>query len=355
MLVFWIAAGLLSAAAILVVLARAGRPDAPAAEAPEMAVYRRHLTELDEQRARGLLDDDGYAAARAEAGRRLLAASKTAPAAAPVRDPRRDQTLVLGVIVAAVLTAAGVYLAVGSPEMRDQPYRARLQGWLGSNPMTLKPAEIAAVWKEISAKRPNDPQVWRNLGHAYADADDAADAIEAYEKAIALDPNSGEAWSGLGEGLVALNDGAVTPEAQHDFAQALKLDPTLPGPAFRLGQAAIQAGHKQEGLAEWRALAKAWPEGDPHRTVLEAKIAEVEKGADVAAAPPDQQDMVRAMVGGLAVRLEKQPDDPEGWALLVKSYGVLHDAKAQSAALAKARTIFRNRPTDLAKVEAAAH
>jgi len=364
MLVFWIAAALLSAAAVMVVLARAGRTTAQAAEAPDVLVYRRHLSDLEEQRERGLLDDPGYAAARAEAGRRLLAANAATDAAsAKPRDRRRDLTIVLACAVATILAGAGVYLAVGSPDTPDQPYAKRLKAWdqiAGRDPGRLAPPELAAVWKQIAQAHPRDPQAWRLLGQAYGDARDSADAAQAFERAVTLDPNNAEAWAGLGENLTELNDGEVTADAQQDFAQALKLDPTLPGPAYYLGEVAIESGHKDEGLNAWRAIAARWPAGDPRRQALEQQIAAVAAGGTasataVATAAPDQQSaMIRGMVANLASQLAEHPDNPDGWARLVRSYGVLGDTKAQADALAKARRLFHDRPSDLAKVEAAA-
>ena len=94
---------------------------------------------------------------------------------------------------------------------------------------------------------------------------------------------------------------------------------------------------------------------------MEQQIAAVAAGGTasataVATAAPDQQSaMIRGMVANLASQLAQHPDDPDGWARLVRSYGVLGDAKAQAAALAKARKLFHDRPNDLAKIEAAAH
>ena len=63
--------------------------------------------------------------------------------------------------------------------------------------------------------------------------------------------------------------------------------------------------------------------------------------------------MINGMVARLAAQLDAQPNDPAGWARLVRSYGVLGDKPDQDAALAKARTLFKDRPADLRTVEAA--
>ena len=55
----------------------------------------------------------------------------------------------------------------------------------------------------------------------------------------------------------------------------------------------------------------------------------------------------------LAARLAAHPDDPAGWARLVRSYGVLGQTTQRDAALGRARVLFKDRPADLAVVESA--
>ena len=65
---------------------------------------------------------------------------------------------------------------------------------------------------------------------------------------------------------------------------------------------------------------------------------------DVAAAqemtPEEQKEMIRGMVAGLAARLEAEPDDLQGWLMLLRSYGVLGDREAAEDALVLAREHF---------------
>ncbi len=76
--------------------------------------------------------------------------------------------------------------------------------------------------------------------------------------------------------------------------------------------------------------------------------------ADVAAASAmsqeDRDAMVRGMVEGLAARLENQPDDLEGWLMLIRSYAVLQDAPAARKAVQDAGVAFRDRPEKLQQV-----
>ena len=55
--------------------------------------------------------------------------------------------------------------------------------------------------------------------------------------------------------------------------------------------------------------------------------------------------MIRGMVEGLAARLEEEPDDPEGWARLARSWRVLGEPeKERDALVALARLLPEGSP-----------
>ena len=77
--------------------------------------------------------------------------------------------------------------------------------------------------------------------------------------------------------------------------------------------------------------------------------------ADVAAASQLSEDeraaMVRGMVEGLATRLETEPDDLEGWLMLIRSYAVLQLVPEAEGAVQDAKLAFHGRPEDLREIE----
>ena len=77
MTVFWIMTAFVTASAGLAVLS-AARRGVEAESVADREAGARELAELDRLKARGLLDEAGWTAARAEAGRRLLAARSIA-------------------------------------------------------------------------------------------------------------------------------------------------------------------------------------------------------------------------------------------------------------------------------------
>jgi cytochrome c-type biogenesis protein CcmH len=371
MLMFWIGAALMGAAAVGLVLWRAARTPEARDEAPDQAVYARQLAELDEQHAQGLMDEAAWKASRAEAGRRLLAAAgrsdASADAGAAGKGGARDRLWVLVGAVCAVLVGVGLYAAIGRPGAPDMPFAARLKRWeavFDNNPRGLAPAEAAAVLERRVAEQPAVALNWARLGQAYMNARQPMLAAQAFQKAADLAPQDARIWSALGESLTLIGDGRVGPDARAAFVHALKLDPGSAPALFWLGREEMLQGHRDKTLLLWGVLAKTLPPGSPQQAELNAQLERIRTGAaDPAqaqaqavaqAAPRDQAAMIRGMVAGLAQRLDAKGGTPQEWARLVRAYTVLGDTAARDRVLAKARQVFAGRPQDLKVIEAAA-
>jgi cytochrome c-type biogenesis protein CcmH len=366
MIGLWIGAALLSAFAAVLIVYRSARATAASAQAPEdptLAVYRRQLTEIDDLADRGLLPEGEQASARAEAARRLLtAADKPAPAP-PIRP---GQWLVAAAATAAPVIAAGLYLWLGSPAVPDQPFAKRLADWSKQDPSALDPQQMVAVITAAAPQHKDDPRLYYFLGQAQAAAGDPFSAERSLRKAIAMAPQHAELWRALAVLLVGQSQGEPSADALAAFAKTLSLDPSDISALYYVSRAKIGAGDVAGGLAGWTTLLGELKPDDPRRAVVTAQIAEVQKTHALPVDQPQQpaaqgadggqqaqQAMINGMVAKLAAQLDAAPNDPAGWARLVRSYGVLGDHARQDAALAKARALFKDRPADLRAVEAA--
>jgi cytochrome c-type biogenesis protein CcmH len=308
MILFWGVAGLLAAVAAALVLSRAARAAlAGPADDPASAVYERQLAEIDELADRGLIADTERKGAHAEAARRLLSAAEVE--SEPWLIGANDRKWVLAAAVAAPAAALAIYMAVGFPGLPDQPFRERVAHWRATDPRQLTAEQMAAVLEDVLRARPNDVEGLRYLALAEGAADSPAEAIRALRRAITLAPNRADLWEMLGQALAYQNEGVVGPNAQVAFRRALELDPSL-------------ASARQ-------ALA-----------------------TDTQTAPP--LDAIRGMVASLAAKLKDQPDDPEGWVRLVRSYAVLGDTAQRDAALKEARARFAGQPKVQAELTTAA-
>jgi cytochrome c-type biogenesis protein CcmH len=265
MTIFWIMTALLTALAGLLTLAGARR----GADAVEAVSAAPELDELDRLKARGLLDEAGWSAARAEAGRRILSAGREVGPVA--RAGPRDRLWVLGGIGATALTALGLYVVLGAPGLPDQAYERRVDEW-ATQLDTLAPEQIAAVVGRVVAERPQDHQALTMLGAARFEAGDPIGAASAFRRALALQPDDAQSWARLGESLVRANEGVVGGDAEAAFTEAIRHDPGQLGARYFLGEAALARGDVATVRAMWGPLILALDPADPRRIDLQQRM-----------------------------------------------------------------------------------
>jgi cytochrome c-type biogenesis protein CcmH len=346
-------AGLLAAAAAGLILMRAAGAAAGAAEAdPAQDVYRRQLAEIDDLADRGLIAETERKSARAEAGRRLLAAADAV--AAPWSPDAKARGAVLLAVAAAPALALGLYLALGAPGTPDQPYAARLKAWREGDLMRLTPPEAAAVLRQVTGERPADAEGFRLLGMVEGAAQNPLGAVRALRKAAELAPQRPEIWQMLGEAEIVANGGKVGAAAEAAFRRLLTLQPGSPSARFFLAQAQADAGRKDAAVAQLQSLLADLPAADERRGAVEASIAQLQGQPAAPAGDPEQLAMIQRMVEGLATKLKDNPDNPEGWVRLVRAYAVLGDTAKRDAAYASARARYAGSPQVVQQLDEAA-
>ena len=354
MLIFWVVAGVLAAAAAGLILFRAARASgqvAAAAADPASQLYRRQLSEIDELADRGLIAEPERKGAHAEAARRLLAAAD-APAEPWSADPKSRAAVLLAGVAAPAL-ALGLYVALGSPGLGDQPYAERVAAWRAGPLEKLTPQQIAAVLRQVTAERPNDAEGLRLLAMAEAASQDFPGAVRALRRAVQIAPERADLWRTLGEALVFQAGGKVDAAAEAAFRQTLAREPGDVAARFYLAQARADAGQGAAAAADFRALLGGLPQGDERRPMVEAALAKAE-GRQVPRFDEGQMAAIRGMVDGLATRLKQNPDDSEGWVRLVRAYAVLGDTKLRDEAYASARARYAGQPKVLQDLDLAA-
>ena len=267
MTVFWIISALITTLAGLLVLAGARR-GVDEGEGVAGLTAAAELAELDRLKTRGLLDEASWTAARAEAGRRILAAKRES---LPVRAGRNDRFVVLGGVAVAAASTLGLYAVSGTPGLPDQAYERRVDQW-ATELDTLEAPQIAAVAARVVRERPEDHQALTMLGTARFEAGDPIGAASAFRRALALQPDDAQSWARLGESLVRANGGKVDGDAEAAFAQALRRDPGQLGARYFLGEAAMARGDDATVRAMWGPLVAALAPSDPRRTDLMTRM-----------------------------------------------------------------------------------
>ncbi|WP_343714160.1 c-type cytochrome biogenesis protein CcmI [Inquilinus sp.] len=359
---FWVVAALMTAGAVALLLRRLFATSAPGAANSDAAIYRDQLKELERERAAGEIGAAEAEAAKAEIGRRLLAAAGQAQpvATAPSVPPRR---IAFGLAVLLPVAALAIYLAEGTPNLPSQPFASRDPGEREAVQSAM--AEARALEQRM-AENPQDRAGWVELGRRWGQLGDSAKAADAFGRAIGLGDADPELIGRYGEALVGANAGTVTETAHAAFQQVLALRPNDIRARYFLALGNAQAGDDKAALALWQALMRESPADAPWVPSVRQHLAEAAQrlGLDpagatpepqpaarqappaggaagaIAALPPDEQEKaIRGMVDGLAARLAQSPDDLEGWVRLARARGVLGEADAAADAYAKAAAL----------------
>jgi cytochrome c-type biogenesis protein CcmH len=290
MVLFIILAAVLTLiAAALLVRPFLRRMEAPAP--PSMhgqAVYRDQLDELDRDAARGVISAEEAAAARAEIGRRILAAGRDAaqgigrPAAPPAR-------IVAALVVIAPLLAIGLYAWLGRPGAPDQPLAVRLAAGEATNPACTTELEGAiARFSEQIRRNPQDFEARVTLARVLSQCRRHAEALDHYRQAIALP--EGEADADLkveyGQARIVAADGSVDAEAFDLFRDVFQADPQHQEARLYLGLAMAEYGEFDAARTLWESLLADAPDA-PWAGTLRQQLAVMPRGSSSAGAAPD--------------------------------------------------------------------
>ena len=398
-------------AALVVGVARAASPSSELSHAlAQLGVVR--LKEL-ERTWRGRTDE-----ARIELLRQLLEEARSSRA---WRWPSRGKPMVLVAGSLLALLLCSLTLLGSADEPLATPRVPEGMGWLSQDPdvarlelyaktkaqrpgpsaAAAKSAELPDVETMIERlalrlqKKPDDAEGWRMLGWSFFNMQQPAKAVEAYARAVALEPQGAALKSAYGEAMVATENGTVTPQAVEIFNAALGLEPNNAKARYFVALALEQSGNKKEALDRWLSLLAEPSDNEPWAGELRQRAQSLARELGVAvpalaavatsdsatpgaakpagrrgeqaraltaeemrlaqALPAEQrQAMIRSMVSGLADRLESTPRDEEGWLRLIHSRLQLGEDDAARAALARALAVFADDASAGGRITAAA-
>jgi cytochrome c-type biogenesis protein CcmH len=243
-------------------------------------------------------------------------------------------------------------------------------------------AETVASLRERLRQDPDDAQGWFLLGMTYRNSEHFAEAAQAFRRAAELAPRNADYAAYQGEALLLAGGDAPPPEAARLFRRALELQPGNPQARYYLATLKDMGGDHRGAVDDLVALLREAPADAPWAPQVRGALASIarehhidlagrlpaapaataaipgptpEQMAAARSIPPSQQDqMVRAMVDGLAARLRQNPRDADGWIRLMRSRMVLHDPAAAAAALRSALAAFQGDAATQARLRAAA-
>ena len=116
--------------------------------------------------------------------------------------------------------------------------------------------EAAAVLAVYADRKNPDLDVLMARGAALAQIGRTQDAIDTFNRALAIDPSNAAAKANLGTVSLAVND---YPRARAILEEALALDPDVSRAHNALGVIAAETGHPEEAIAHWKRAVELNP------------------------------------------------------------------------------------------------
>ncbi|WGH78648.1 c-type cytochrome biogenesis protein CcmI [Jannaschia ovalis] len=390
---FWTAAALLLVACVLVIAA-ALRAVPADREAPDVAVYRDQLRELERDAARGTLAPEEAEAARTEVARRLLAADRSGGVAA--KGPGNSVLGFALIAVPVIGIAVATYLSIGAPGYPDLPLATRIavveENRAARPGQEVAEAEVpdriddsrpdltrmAEQLRAVLAERPDDLRGWRLAVQTEAGLGDLEAAWRAQVRVIEIlgDDATSEDHAVLAELMIRAAGGYVSPEAERALSRALRADAGNGMARFYAGSMYAQGGRPDLAFTIWRRLIADSRPGDPWLEPIYGQIEEISQlagdptpldqlprprgpsQADIDASGEmtleDRMAMIEGMVEGLALRLADQGGPVTDWARLITAYGVLGRTDAAAAVYGEAKLVFAEDQSALDRLAQAA-
>lgn len=331
-----------------------------------LAIFTDQLAEVDRDMARGLISDTEADAARAEIKRRMIGADKEGAAQSD------GSTGIWAVIAMAALIpigGAGLYTLTGTPNVPSMPFAERADEQQDATELN----DLITTLRRRLLEDPDGGETrgWELLATTLMNQNRYGEAVQAWEQIVTREDVTSATWSQYAEALISMENGVVTQPAERAIEQSLALDPLNPAATFYKAITLDQAGQTIDGRNLMLARIAQETAEQPWMAFFLQEINRMGEGfgldpltmpdfpdapargpsaADIQAAAEmsdeERQEFIRGMVGGLAARLEEEPEDLQGWLQLARAYAVLGERDNALSALTSAEPLIADLPED---------
>lgn len=349
----WLLFVLILTAGLLVLLS--GRGSSGTVVDP-VAHYKAQLAEIDADVAREMIDAESAKAARLEVQRRLLRAGERTgnstidsdsdsanesitDSASQSANPNTAGLTVfarIGVVLAVMVFAAGLYAVLGSPGTPSAPPPGRqlaASQLLEEGGITM--GQAAEQVKAHLAENPSDIQGWLVLAKTARAIGDFPTTASAYSALANMNPGEPKYRIEEFEVYMAHAGGQITPAARLVLAALLDSAPEHPAGQYYLGLAHLQSGNEAAARAVWTALADRSTADAPWMSSLTRQLRGLGVGApeltdqDIAIvnsmSDSEREAFMKSMLARLESKLDSDPADVTGWLMLARSKLTLGD------------------------------
>lgn len=261
-------------------------------QTPRLDELKARLATLDGLIHDGTLTGDAARQARESLEAQVLAAvlqPSGGPAMAPPAAPpaaRPSARLLAGVAAFVLVLGGGLYAWVGQPSALGVAPGAApaAEAAHGDDPARFE--TLAERLAQRLKTQPDDAEGWAMLGRSYSVLGRPADAVQAYQRVLALRPDDAQALADLADAVASTHGGLLAGEPEALVQRALKADPDHPKALALAGTLALERGDPALAARHWaRALAGVDP-GSATARQLRGALDEARQRAGLPALPP---------------------------------------------------------------------
>ena len=268
MIVFWIFAALMLAAALLLLVpALLGRTQVRDLDRNQqnVAIARERLKELEGEFGRGALSEADYEQAKRELEQALLndveesaEAEGTAPATSTARNT------LIGVVLGVPLAAVLLYQQLGAPgALQPQAQTAAAsQEHSGGDTTEATMAQLVVGLAAKLEEEPENPEGWFMLGRSYMSMGRYSEAANAFKQVLNLVGDEPAVMLRYADALAMAQGGKITGEPFDMIKRALQIKPDDTTGLWLAGLGYEEQGDYEQAVQHWRKLETMLPD-DP--------------------------------------------------------------------------------------------
>ena len=269
---FWVLIAVLIAIAIAFIFPALLRKEIvqDATREQNIAIAREQLEELEQRYKQNEIDQSNYQSVKEELEHALFNDIKESDLedldnpnsfsynkSKKVPSKSVDTWLIL---ILAPVIAVPVYLNLGNLSFTKYLDAKKAVVDVSKSSMPLKADgspdvdKIARQLKKEMESNPTDPKGWYMLGRAYMMINSIPDAVDSFEKSLALRPDSAETMLSLADALSMDNEGQLTGKPRELVKKALTIEPQNVTALWLAGMAASQEAEYQEAISQWQKV-----------------------------------------------------------------------------------------------------
>ncbi|MDT8383974.1 MAG: c-type cytochrome biogenesis protein CcmI [Gammaproteobacteria bacterium] len=299
MMVFWLVAALLIAAALLFLLPpliQRGQRSEDTFDRDELnlTIFKDQVMELERDLSVGVLTQEQFDMAKHDLERGFLQDNNAAPEA-----PLTPMDRVIGRSAAVVITivipilAVTIYNMLGSGEAGLHPEDARPQVQAEGHEGTLE--EQVRKLQDHLQQNPDDAEGWTMLGRSYYFLKQYGAAAETFARASALQQDSNaELLADYADALAMANGRNMAGKPYELVKKALAIQPKFQKALWLAGTATYQSGNFEATLGYWQRLLEIFPKGSENYQQMQKNIGEIQQKLGL---PVDGVEQVASVAG----------------------------------------------------------